>query len=172
MVRTNHNSRCGPTQVSSSVCRAFPAGADLCGGQHRLQVSRTSYARSRCQMGFPVHRSSCFEMVLPLSPQDQCSSSDLVFPRLPPVWQPNQTGLECNRGKARQCIAPHFRQHYRGRKGRVLHLFGMQNRTKSLRNRHQARSSDSVRWMYSRVSGPVSSDSVDNWHKAYRRLCE
>ncbi len=61
------NSRCDTTKVPSSACHG---DGDLWRGQNYLHVSRASYARSRCQMGFPLHRSPGSEFLgLPLFSQ-------------------------------------------------------------------------------------------------------
>lgn len=52
MARANQNSRCDPTQVSSSVCRTCAAGTDLCRGQHHLKFRARAMRALAARWGF------------------------------------------------------------------------------------------------------------------------
>lgn len=159
----NQNSRCDSTEAPSCGHRRGTACWVCC---HPLHLSRTIYARFRRKMGVQVHRSPCSEFLgFPLFPRGQapCSAS----PRLSFDRQ-NQSGLECNRGTTKRTIGSHLRQRNRGT--HLFHLYGVPNRTKSIRNGYFARSHISIGWMDGALSSSLVSDhSVDYEQTAPRR---
>jgi hypothetical protein len=125
--------------------------------------SREGNACFRCQMGFPLHRSACSEMVEPIPLRGDSSLASLDFQLCR-----NSTGLERDRGTKKRSVYFHLRLCHWIQRRCALHSHRVPERTKSIRNAWRGRPRGAVRWMDSALWSLVPLVFVGDGYKAHR----